>query len=95
MIYLILDQPNSFNKFSPFHIFHTNVEKKKPHMKLVSPRTLWRVCQERSKVLCLDVGTSKIGVAISDEDRYVEIANKSVFFVLIIATTLPGQRRIR
>ena len=65
-------------------------------MKLVSPRTLWRVCKERSKVLCLDVGTSKIGVAISNEDRYVEIANKSVlFFPFIIATTLPGQRRIR
>ena len=40
-------------------------------MKLVSPRALWSVCRKRSKLLCLDVGTSKIGVAISDENRYV------------------------
>lgn len=42
-------------------------------MKLVSPRAMWSVCRERSKLLCLDVGTSKIGVAISDENRYVSI----------------------
>jgi len=41
-------------------------------MKLISPRALWGVVgkqKNRSKLLCLDVGMSKIGVAISDEMR--------------------------